>query len=49
MLGWICMMLFEVGGAFLLKRTTGAIGENRKGNPSSFVGSGPSSCYRNTK
>jgi hypothetical protein len=28
-LGWICMMLFEGGGAFLPKRTTGAIAEKR--------------------
>jgi hypothetical protein len=48
-LGWICMMLFEGGGAFLPKRTIGAIGEKRKGDPSSFVGSGPSSCCRNGK
>jgi hypothetical protein len=43
------MMLFEGGGAFLPKRTTGAISEKRKGNPSSFVGSGPSSCCRNER
>jgi hypothetical protein len=43
------MMLFEGGGAFLPKRTTGAIGEKRKGDPSSFVGSRPSSCRRNGK
>jgi hypothetical protein len=43
------MMLFEGGGAFLLKRTTGAIGENRKGDPSSFVGSRPSSYCRNRR
>jgi hypothetical protein len=48
-LGWICMMLFEGGGAFLPKRTTGAISEKRKGDPSSFIGSGPSSCCRNGK
>jgi hypothetical protein len=48
-LGWICMMLFEGGGTFLPKRTTGAIGKKKKGDPSSFVGSGPSSCYRNRK
>jgi hypothetical protein len=48
-LGWICMMLFEGGGAFLPKRATGAIGEKRKGDPSSFVSSGPSSCCRNGK
>jgi hypothetical protein len=42
-------MLFEGGGAFLPKRTTGVIGEKRKGDPSSFVGSGPSSCCRNER
>jgi hypothetical protein len=36
------MILFEGGGAFLPKRTTGAIGENWKIDPSSFLGSGPS-------
>jgi hypothetical protein len=40
------MMLFEGGGAFLPKRTTGAIGENWKLDPSSFLGSRPSSCYK---
>jgi hypothetical protein len=40
-------MLFEGGGAFLPKRTTGAIGKKQKGDPSSFIGSGPSSCCRN--
>jgi hypothetical protein len=48
-LGWICMMLFEGDGVFLPKRTTGVIGEKRKGDPSSFVDSGPSSCYRNER
>jgi hypothetical protein len=48
-LGWICMMLFEGGGMFLPKRTIGAIGKKQKGDPSSFVGSGPSSCCRNRK
>jgi hypothetical protein len=43
------MIPFEGGGAFLPKRTTGAIGENRKIDPSSFLGSGPSSCYRKRK
>jgi hypothetical protein len=45
-LGWICMMTFDGGGAFLPKRTTGASGENWKVEPSSFLGSGPSSCCR---
>jgi hypothetical protein len=34
------MMAFDRGGAFLPKRTTGAIGENAKVEPSSFRGSG---------
>jgi hypothetical protein len=46
-LGWICITLFEGGGAFLPKRTTGATGRKQKGVPSSFIGSGPSSCCRN--
>jgi hypothetical protein len=46
-LGCICIMLFKGGGAFLPKRTTGATGKKQKGEPSSFVGSGPFSCYRN--
>jgi hypothetical protein len=40
-------MLFEGGGAFLPKRTTGATGKKQKGDPSSFIGSGPFSYYRN--
>jgi hypothetical protein len=43
------MIPFEGGGAFLPKRTTGAIGENQKTDPSSFLGSGPSSCCRKRK
>jgi hypothetical protein len=43
------MILFEEGGAFLPKRTIGAIGENWKTDPSSFLGSGPSSCYGKSK
>jgi hypothetical protein len=46
-LSWICIILFEGGGAFLPKRTIGATGKKQKGVPSSFTGSGPSSCYRN--
>jgi hypothetical protein len=38
------MILFEGRVAFLLKRTTGEIGENWKLDPSSFLGSKPSSC-----
>jgi hypothetical protein len=43
------MMAFDGGGAFLPKRTTGATGENMKMEPSSFLGFGPSSCYRENK
>jgi hypothetical protein len=46
---WIRMMAFDGGGAFLPKRTTGATGENAKMEPSSFLGSGPSSCCRENK
>jgi hypothetical protein len=42
-LGWICITLFEGGGAFLPKRTTGATARKQKSDPSSFSGSGPSS------
>jgi hypothetical protein len=42
-LGWICITLFKGGGAFLPKRTTGATARKQKGDPSSFIGSGPSS------
>jgi hypothetical protein len=48
-LGWICMIPFKGGGAFLPKRTTGASGENQKTDPLSFLGSGPSSCCRKRK
>jgi hypothetical protein len=44
--GWIRMMTFDGGGAFLPKRTTGATGENWKVEPSLFLGSGSSSCCR---
>jgi hypothetical protein len=40
------MMAFDGGGAFLPKRTMGATGENWKVEPSSFLGSGPSSCCK---
>jgi hypothetical protein len=43
------MMPFEGGGAFLPKRTTGATGKNWKLDPSSFLGSGPSSCCKKSK
>jgi hypothetical protein len=42
-------MAFDGGGAFVPKRTMGAIGENWKVEPSSFLGSGPSSCCRKRK
>jgi hypothetical protein len=47
--GWIRIMAFDGGGAFLPKRTTGATGKNLKVEPSSFLGSGPSSCCRENK
>jgi hypothetical protein len=47
--GWIRIMTFDRGGAFLPKRTTGATGENSKVESSSFLGSGPSSCCRENK
>jgi hypothetical protein len=47
--GWIRMMTFDRGGALLLKRTMGATGENVKVEPSSFLGSEPSSCCRENK
>jgi hypothetical protein len=40
------MMPFEGGGAFLPKSTIGATGRNRKLDPSSFLGFGPSSCCK---
>jgi hypothetical protein len=43
------MMTFDRGGALLLKRTMGATGENVKVEPSSFLGSEPSSCCRENK
>jgi hypothetical protein len=42
-------MLFEGEGAFLPKRTTEATGRKQKGDPSSFIGSRPSSCCRKWK
>jgi hypothetical protein len=43
------MMTFDGGGAFLLKRTMGATGKNMKIEPSSLLGSRPSSCCRKNK
>jgi hypothetical protein len=48
-LGWIRMMTFDRGGAFLPKRTIGATGKNLKVEPSSLLGSRPSSCCRENK
>jgi hypothetical protein len=42
-------MTFDRGGAFLLKRTMGATGENLKVEPSSFLSFGPSSYCREDK
>jgi hypothetical protein len=42
-------MTFDRGGVFLPKRTIGATGENLKVEPSSFLGSGPSSYCREEK
>jgi hypothetical protein len=47
--GWIHMIAFDRGGAFLPKWTTRATGENVKAEPSSFLGSGPSSCCKENK
>jgi hypothetical protein len=47
-IGWFCITTFFKGGEFLQKRTTGAGGKNLKGEPSSFVGSGPSCCCKET-
>src|SRR3954465_6748416 len=48
-IGWFCITTFFKGGEFLQKRTTGAGGRNSKGEPSSFVGSGPSCCCKETE
>lgn len=48
-IGWFCITTFFKGGEFLRKRTTGAGGKNSKGEPSSFVGSGPSCCCKETE
>jgi hypothetical protein len=46
---WIRIMTFDRGGESLPKRTTGATGENLKVEPSSFLGSRPSSCCKENK
>jgi hypothetical protein len=43
------MIPFDGGGAFLPKWTMGATGENWKVEPSSSLGSGPSSYCRESK
>ena len=48
-IGWFCITTFFKGGEFLQKRTIGAGGKNSKGEPSSFVGSGPSCCCKETE
>jgi hypothetical protein len=48
-IGWFCITTFFKGGEFLQKRTTGAGGKDSKGEPSSFVGSGPSCCCKETE
>ena len=45
-IGWFCITTFLKGGEFLQKRTTGAGGKNSKGEPSPWVGSGPSCCCK---
>jgi hypothetical protein len=45
-IGWFCITTFFRDGEFLQKRTTGAGGKNLNGEPSSFVGSGPSCCCK---
>ena len=48
-IGWLCIMTFFKGGELLQKRTTGAGGINVKGEPSAFVGVGPSCCCKETE
>ena len=48
-IGWLCITTFFKGGELLHKRTVGAGGVNSKGEPSSFVGSGPSYCCKETE
>jgi hypothetical protein len=48
-IGWFCITTFVRGGEFLQKRTTGAGGRNSKGEPLSFVGSGPFCCCKETE
>jgi hypothetical protein len=43
--GWLSSMIFDMGGAFLQKRTTGAAGRQEK-ERSSYSSSGPSCCYK---
>ena len=48
-IGWLCITTFVKGGMPLQKRTTGAGGTNAKGEPSAFVGAGPSCCCKETE
>ena len=48
-IGWLCITTFFKGGMPLQKRTTGAGGTNAKGEPSAFVGAGPSCCCEETE
>ena len=48
-IGWLCITTFVKGGMPLQKRTTGAGGTNVKGEPSAFVGAGPSCCCEKTE
>src|SRR3954471_9526098 len=48
-IGLFCITTFFKGGEFLQKRTIGAGGRNSKLEPSSFVGSGPSCCCKETE
>ena len=46
---WLCITTFFKGGELLQKRSTGAGGMNSKGEPSLFVGAGPSCCCKETE
>jgi hypothetical protein len=46
--GWLASMIFDMGGAFLQKRTTKAVGREEK-ERSSYSSSGPSCCCKRDK
>jgi hypothetical protein len=48
-IGWLCITTFFKDGEILQKRTTGAVGRNLKGEPSSPTGSGPTCCCKEMK